>query len=349
MPTPLRIGFVGAGGNTIARHLPLLQALPDVQFVSVANRTRESGAKVAAQFGIAKVAAHWQEVVQDPEVDAVVIGTWPYLHCPVTCAALDAGKHVLCEARMAMNAAEARQMLATSRRHPELVAQVVPSPFTLKYDRAIQETLAAGRLGELVAVDIRATAGAFADFAAPRTWRQDTEMSGLNILTMGIWYEAMARWVGHATRVQAMTQVVVRQRPVPGQPGRAAITVPDHVDVLAQLASGAQARLQCSAVTGLAPHANQAWLFGTTGTLCLDADGDRLLIGQRGDKSLAPLPIPADWQGAWRVEAEFVNAIRGLEPIRLTTFADGLRYMEFTDAVARSSASGHAVSLPLLG
>lgn len=52
------------------------------------------------------------------------------------------------------------------------------------------------------------------------------------------------------------------------------------------------------------------------------------------------------WIG-WRVEEEFIGAIRGKEPIRFTTFADGVRYMEFTEAVALSHAHGKRVTLPL--
>ena len=55
----------------------------------------------------------------------------------------------------------------------------------------------------------------------------------------------------------------------------------------------------------------------------------------------------ADKQGTWRVEEEFVNAIRGKEKVVLTSFEDGVRYMEFTEAVTRSAQTGQAVSLPL--
>jgi predicted dehydrogenase len=58
--------------------------------------------------------------------------------------------------------------------------------------------------------------------------------------------------------------------------------------------------------------------------------------------------VPQHQRGFWRVEQEWVGAMRGDEPVRLTDFATGLRYMEFTEAVARSAASGRAVSLPLL-
>jgi predicted dehydrogenase len=69
--------------------------------------------------------------------------------------------------------------------------------------------------------------------------------------------------------------------------------------------------------------------------------------GRRGDKQLQNLRVPPDKQGTWRVEEEFVNAIRGKEKVVLTNFEDGIRYMEFTEAVTRSAQTGQAVSLPL--
>jgi predicted dehydrogenase len=71
----------------------------------------------------------------------------------------------------------------------------------------------------------------------------------------------------------------------------------------------------------------------------------RLSGGRRGDKELKEIEIPKDQRIGWRVEEEFVGAIRGREKIKLTTFEDGVRYMEFTDAVAKSAASGQAVDV----
>src|SRR5439155_25539324 len=127
----LRIGLVGAGANMRARHIPGLRAIPDVEIVAVCNRRPASTVAAAREFDIPRCYGHWEEVIADPDIDAVVIGTWPYLHCPITLAALEAGKHVLTEARLSLNITEAQRMLAAARAKPELVTQVVPSPVGL--------------------------------------------------------------------------------------------------------------------------------------------------------------------------------------------------------------------------
>lgn len=339
MGTRIRVGVVGAGANTRGMHIPRLQAIDGVEVVSVCNRSHASGARVAAEFGIPEVLPSWRAVVES-EVDAVVIGTWPYLHEPVTVAALQAGKHVLCEARMARDAAEARRMLAASRARPELVAQIVPSPMTLRVDGAIQRLVAERFLGDLLAVEARVSTG-FLDRDAPLHWRQDADLSGRNIMSMGIWYEAMMRWVGTARRVSAMGRTFVPRRRDASGALRDAL-VPEHVDVTAELHCGAQLHLQVSAVAGLG-GGSEVYLFGSDGTIRYDGDTDTVWAGRRGDDALAEVAVRPDEARSWRVEDEFVGAIRGEEEIVLTPFTVGLQYMEFTDAVGRSLAAGCVV------
>jgi len=344
--SPIRIGIVGAGANTRSRHIPNLKVQAGVELVSVCNRSRDSAERVGKEFGIPRICQHWKELVESADIDAVVIGTWPYLHCPVTLAALEAGKHVLTEARMAMNATEARLMLEASQQNPHLVTQVVPSPYTLKIDRTVQKLLAEGFAGELQVLDLRANSVGYRDQDSPLHWRHNRSLSGLNILGMGIWYEALMRWVGEARTVAAMTRVSVKQRR--NSSGfMEAVSVPDHVDILAEMVCGAQARFQFSAVTGLAPGP-EVWLYGSEGTLHFNASSEKLSGCRRGDSALHEIPIPAEVAIGWRVEEEFINAIRGLEKVKLTTFEDGLKYMQFTEAVSRSAASGKSIEVQLL-
>lgn len=345
MPDTIRVGLVGAGANTRRYHIPNLKKIEGVALASVVNRSRASSERVAQEFGIPRVHAHWQDLVNDPGIDAVVIGTWPYLHCPVTLAALAAGKHVLTEARIAMNAAEARQMLAASRVRPDLVAQVVPGPATFAADPMVMQLLTDGYIGELQALDLRVPSG-FVNRDAPMHWRMTRDYSGMNIMSMGIWYECMARWVGPARAVMARTRVAVPYRFDAEHGTRRAVEVPDHVEVLADLANGAIARMHWSAVAGFMPGP-EVWLYGSEGTLRFEGQGVALSGARRGDKAMASIPIPEDKTYRWRVEEEFVSAIRGHEQVRRTSFLDAVNYMDFTEAVHISSREGRRVDLPL--
>jgi len=356
LPEPLRVGIVGAGANTRLRHIPGFQEIDGVEVVAVANRSLESGEKAAKEFGIPVVHEHWTDLVDDLDIDAICIGTWPYMHAAITTAALAAGKHVLTEARMAMDAEEARGMLAASRERPDLISMIVPSPFTLGVDRTIARLIAEGYLGELVAVDLTSHSGGFLDRQGPFHWRYDRDVSGHNVMTMGIWYEALMRWIGPATSVMALGRTHVTFRK--DETGEAhAISIPDHLEVVAEFASGPVGRLRFSSITGHAPG-DRVWLYGTEGTLrvntadALDGWGvhiERVTLsgGRKGDAELAAIAIAGAERGDWRVEAEFIGAIRGTEPVRLTSFADGVKYMEFTEAVFRSSQERASVFLPL--
>ena len=336
----IRVGIVGAGANTTSRHIPLLQAIDGVEIVGLVNRREESSLSVSQRFGIQKTYDCWEQAVADADTNAIVIGTWPYLHCPVTLAALDAGKHVLTEARMAMNAEEARRMLDASLVRPELVTQVVPSPITLFADDTIKRLIDEGYLGQLIAVESRIR-GDFIDSESPMHWRQNRELSGNNILAMGIYYEAIVRWVDCATSVVARARTFTAQRR--NELGEMqTVRVPEHLDVIADLEGGAQLHLQQSALTALLED-DAIYLFGSEGTLRLT--GDRLFGGRKGDKQLTEIAISSSKRGEWQVEADFVAAIRGQRAVTLTTFADGLHYMKFTDAVARSIVSGRVEEL----
>lgn len=340
---PIRVGVIGAGANTRLHHIPKLQAIAGVEVVSVCNRSRVSSERVAQEFNIPKVYDHWWELVEADDTNAIVIGTWPYMHKTLTLAALAADKHVLCEARMAMNAAEAEEMLEAAQGAPHLTAQIVPSPFTLRVDKTVKRLIAEGYLGDLLAIEARA-GSQFLNADAPLHWRQDMDMSGFNVMTMGIWYEALLRWVGEATRVAARGKTFVKLRRDEATGVMKPARVPEHITVLADMACGAQLTLTVSSVTGLA-GADGVHLFGSQGTLYFS--GGKLFGGRKGETALQEIDIPAHEVGGWRVEEEFVNTIRGQETITHTSFVDGVKYMQFTEAVARSMAEEQAISLPL--
>lgn len=330
----LRIGLIGAGANTRDRHIPGFRAMEGVELAVVANRSEASSRKVANEFAIPRIAPDWQAIVADDSIDAICIGTWPYLHAEITCAALRAGKHVLTEARMARNAIEAAQMCAAAQARPDLVAQIVPSPMTLPVDATIRRMIADGALGEVREICVTHTTAAYADAKMPLTWRQDYELSGHNTLTLGIYYEAVLRWMQEDARVeQARALIATTQRNrADGTP--AVVKIPESLTVLGSYASKARLIMHLSGLEIAAPR-NDIRINGEKGCLRLEVGTARLHWCPLGGQE-TPVEIPADERVGWRVEADFVDSIRQGTPVRLTNFATGLRTMRFTDDVWRA-------------
>ena len=85
----IRVGLIGAGRNTRERHIPGFNKIGGLEIAAVANRSRESGRAVADQFNIPTVYDNWQELLEDESINAICIGTWPYMHSTLTVAALE--------------------------------------------------------------------------------------------------------------------------------------------------------------------------------------------------------------------------------------------------------------------
>ena len=343
----VRVGIVGAGMNTRVRHIPGFRAVEGVEIASISNRTTASAERVAKEFGIPKVVERWQDLVESPDIDAVMIGTWPNMHCEVTCAALAAGKHVLCEARMARDLAEARQMLAAATAHPKLTAQIVPSPFGLEVGAKVKKLLADNFIGQLREFVVIAADDQFWDYSRPIHWRQDSNLSGKNVLTLGIMHETLTRWLPTPTRVYAQSAVFESERPDPAANGYRNCTVPDSVQILTQTDAGARGIYHLSGTTLFGPG-KQIHLYGSRGTIkVVFGTREQLFTGYHSHSELKELDLAPETRGGWRVEAEFIGAIRGEEPIQFTTFTDAVKYMEFTEAVSQSIEKRQPVSLPL--
>jgi len=343
-PEVLRVAVIGAGANARARHIPGLQALPGVRVTAVCNRSAESGRAIADAFAIPRVETDPLALLRDPDIDAVCIATWPYRHHPYTLAALAAGKHVLCEARMAMNAAEARDMLAAAEARPDRVAQLVPAPYDLRWWRTVRRLLAERALGPLREVHATMLGGATLDPAAPAHWREREDYSGYNTLSLGILAETIERWLGPTERVLADATTFTAARTDPETGRSRALAIPDSIGVFARMPDGTRVTYRVSAVTVGARDANGISLYGVDASLHLAFVDDTLtLVPRRG----APQPLAPDsgTDAAWTVERDFVASIRDGRPVELTSFVDGLRYMRFTEAVWRSWHEASAIDL----
>ncbi len=345
-PKRIRVGIIGAGGIVNTVHAPGLRKMPNVELVAVANRSLESSRRAAKELDIPRAYADWQQLMKADGIDAVLIGTWPYTHREMTLAALDSGRHVLCQARMANDDAEARDMLAASKRHPNLVCQLVPTSQSYRIDRALKDLILKGGIGEVLSVEAQMLQRGFANFSGELDWRHDARYSGINVLNVGGTYESMLRWLGPGNRVVGKTRIQIPKRRDEKGVEQAA-SIPDHVEVLYELANGAPVHMKFSETTGLS-RGNDIWIYGSEATIRVDNE-QNIFVGRRGAKELAPYANPPEAQAKHRVEEEFVNAIRGIEPVTMNTFEIGVQYMEWTEAIYRSARTGTAVTLPLTG
>lgn len=335
----IRIGVIGAGTNTKLKHIPGLQVIEGVSVDVVCNRSETSSRKAADEFGIGRIASSWQEVVADDSIDAICIGTWPYLHAPITIAALEAGKHVLTEARMAMNEKEAEEMLNASLSRPDLVAQIVPSPFTLKWDQTIKKILESGELGDLREISVIKTLPMNANERDPMNWRQNIEYSGNNTMMLGIYYEVVQRWIQrNPSRVWSHGRIFSKNRDNAEAGGLRSVEIPESLTFVADYGDGLQLTGIMSGVE-LGSGRDEYAISGAKGTIRLDLKTGTLYRSLIGEEERIVEPQEED-VADWNVEADFIASIREGKPVSLTSFTDGLNYMRFTDAARNSFNAG---------
>ncbi len=336
----LRIGIVGAGNIVRTRHLPGLKKHPDVEIVAVSNSTYESSEKFCGEnVPGATPSKDWAELVALPDIDIVWIGTPPYMHSAVTISALEAGKHVFCQARMSMDLAEADEMLAASKRYPELVTMLCPPPYGLRGDLMVKKILAENYIGRPHHVRLQSFTSNYLDPNAPAHWRQKIEISGLNILTLGIYVEVLHRWLGDITGVFACGKIIY-----PVREGYEVI-IPDLLTVLCSFENGAEGVLEFSGINALA-QGDRLEIYGSAGTMTYDFTSDVVQAGKVGDRALHVVDLPPELEGEWRVEEDFLAAVKSKGRVRPhPNFEDGLRYMRVVQAVADSRARNEWVTI----
>jgi len=322
----LKIGIIGAGGIVLQRHLPGLRKLPAVEIAAAANSTPASAAAFCeAHAPEAKVFDRWQDLAASPELDIVWIGATPHLHHPATLAALEAGKHVFCQARMARDLGEAQEMLAAAEARPGLVTMLCPPPQGLCSDAFVRQLLAQQVVGEIRHLRLQSFTGSFLDPAQPAHWRQRREISGQNILTLGIHTEVLQRWFGDFTVKAAQGRIFTPER------GGYRVEIPDCLQVLAGFANGAAGTLEFSGVHPGEPI-ERLEIIGSAGRLVCDYRRDEIILHRDGQSE--PLGVPPTLRREWQVEADFIHAMRNPSAERPhPDFRDGLRYMRVVQAV----------------
>lgn len=331
----LRIGIIGAGAVVRQRHLPALLKIPGVEVIAVSNSSYESAERFCREHVPgASPYKHWADLLSLDRLDAVLIGAPPYLHATASISAIEAGKHVFCQARMCMNLEEARDMVEAAGHAPALVTMLCPPPHGLRGDLVMRKLLAEGAVGPIHAVRLRSLSGQYLNGDNPAHWRQRVELSGLNALTLGIYAEVLQRWLGPIVAVQARAQILYPDR------GGYHVRIPDVLNVLCAFENGAEGVLAFSGVAAGAPT-DRLEIHGRDGTIAYDFSDDSITLAYVGNSDLSPVEIPPEMVSEWRAEENFITAIRRGGKVRPSPdFQEGLEYMRVVQAVADAVLSG---------
>ncbi|MSQ54287.1 MAG: Gfo/Idh/MocA family oxidoreductase [Betaproteobacteria bacterium] len=325
---PRTVGIVGLGYGLA--HLAGFRGA-GCEVVAVCQRDEAAARAVAAKHGVPAVFARWEEMLERARPDIVAIATPPTLHLPILKAAMQGGMHVLCEKPLAMNRAEALEMIEIARAS----GRTAITGFNWRYSPAMQrfaDMVRAGWLGRVFHVNARWLHGHWASESAAATWRMNRSVAGHGALgDQGVHLVDMVRWLfGDFSRVIAQSGIAYASRKAPGGAGPDA---EDHSTVLGELATGAQVAFTVSRVAhGIREHSIEA--YGSDGALSLrmGRDGARWHAGElhaaRAGEGFVKLEVaPA---------AEFAADTDAREIIGRTTVAPMVRDM--LSAIERGAA-----------
>jgi predicted dehydrogenase len=327
---PVRWGVLGAANIGVRKVIPAMQRGARTRVIAIASRDVAKARAAADELGIARAYGSYEELLADPEIEAIYNPLPNHLHVPWTIRAAEAGKHVLCEKPIALSAAEARTLLDV-REHTGV--QIGEAFMVRNHPQwlAARELVAAGRIGEL-----RVVAGHFAYFRRdPNDVRSVPEWGGGGLMDVGCYPITMSRWL-FGDEPEAVIGILDRDPE---------LGVDRIASALMRFPSGGQATFT-SAMQLV--HYQRMQLHGTSGrievripfnapndhpcTIFVD-DGREL-----GDRSAKAIEFPVVDQYTLQGD-NFSAAVRGERAVPVS-LEDAIANMAVIDAIVRSVESG---------
>lgn len=348
---PIRVGIIGTGiGGSV--HVPVFREIEDAEIVAIGSRRLERAETLANKHGIDVSSDDFREIVERPDVDAVVVATPPYLHHPITIAALEAGKHVLCEKPMARNLAEARDMVNLTRT-AGVVAAVNHEYRYMPARKHVKTMMDEGFIGTPHSASVVVFRSSLSDpHGRPFSWLMERDKAGGMLAASGSHYIDLLRWwFGDIKSVAGLTATMVPRRHLPDSSEMATVDADDNFSLMLRFQNGAIATIHVSA-TATSDAGEEITLSGADGMILLQGDG--ALWGSRAqDTGLFEIEIPRPFtrklpefahvlaRPTALLATDWIHAIRtGETPPDLPTFDDGARIQEIIDGVHRSSEQG---------
>jgi predicted dehydrogenase len=269
-----RIGIIGTGWGARVQVPAFREA--GLEVAAIFGHNLERARRVARELDIEPF-DDWQTLV-DSDLDLVTIVTPPSEHLKMATAALDAGKHVLCEKPTALNVAEAEALVAAARRHPDRFSLIDHELRFLPSFRAARERMS--ELGGLRFVEVHYASPSRGDRSRPWNWWSDAEHGGGIWGAVGSHFIDTLRFLGmEIGAVQATLQTIIRERPF--ENGMRNVTSDDLAAVHLRLTGGAIAAMTLNAVASGPDEETTLTIHGEEGAMRLI--GEELLTAMRGE------------------------------------------------------------------
>ncbi len=371
-------GFMGAAHSQGWRVAPRFFDLPlQPEMTVVVGRNAATVEASARKWGWAETATDWREVIARDDIDVVDIVTPGNTHAEIAIAALEAGKHVLCEKPLANTVAEAVEMARAATAAAE---RGVRSMVGFTYRRVpattfARDLVAAGRIGEIRQVRAEYLQDWLMDPEAPLTWRMDKSLAGSGALgDIGAHAIDLTEYITgqRVTSVSGIIETLVPERPLLGEgiglsgtasAERGRVTVDDIALFTGRLESGALASFEATRFRTGRKNALRIEISGSKGAIAFDLERlnelefydatlpetglgfQRILVTEHDHPYLAPWWPTGHMlgyeHGFSHQVYDFVTAIgEGTQP--RPSFDDGLHVQRVLDAVERSSSAGSA-------
>lgn len=366
MANKIRLGFIGANVRALwasQSHFPAAAASPDVELTAVCTTKLESAEAARKAFGAKLAFGDYREMVNSPEVDAVVVVVRVPSHYAPTRAAIEAGKPVYTEWPLGRTTVEAEELnlLAQSRGVPTAVGlQSRVSPALL----FVKELLETGYLGKVLACNVVTFRDGSPNRPSSHSWMGDFA-NGANTFTIasGHVIDALRFVAGNFTRVSGLLSTQAKQWCDPDTGATMDVTSPDNVLVTGELTGGAVVSVHVGAIPWAGPGYRME-IFGTDGTLVVTGQvssqrGPVLRVqGAQKSKVLHDLTIPArfayvpvdfplgDPYNVGQMYALFAQFVRtGTAPAQLPTFDHAVDLHRLLDTIQQASATERALSV----
>jgi len=196
---PVRWGILGAANIALKKVIPGMRGSALAQVVAIASRDIAKARAAAHELGIPRAYGSYQELIDDPDIDAIYNPLPNHLHVPWSIRAAERGKHVLCEKPIALTAREARELLEVRDRTGVQIGEAFMVRTHPQWHK-VREIIASGRIGEL-----RLITGHFSYYRRdPGDIRSRVEWGGGALMDVGCYPITISRWLFGAEPTEVM-------------------------------------------------------------------------------------------------------------------------------------------------